>query len=569
MALTGLLAAGVLALPAPAAPPPDLQVAPAVRRPGRTWLMARAATPDTAAARADIAALDRALRRARVEPAVRTEYLGEAWALLRLSLRLGGSVGRELRAVLRSAGQIARSSGLDEGRARLVFLEIETNRTYVGAARDLPAPGSRRRLDGIVYERYAGQALRIMPLATFGHINGMRGDPAAFLADFDAVRDLLVPRNGAVEVEYLFPFGTGRPPWRSPMASAVAMSAAVRAYDFTKADPTLAVEAADYRELAVGLYRDVSRMGSRSGDELFFPLYPFAPWLRVLNGHLQVTIGLSHVAAATGLPEAQADFDAALRTTVRVLPAYDAGGWSRYSQTRDAPLEYHDLQTSQLRTLARTTGEPTVAAYAARFAAYRVTPPTVAGTGQPSAPFYPVPIDGLLDTADVWLSLSKPGTVTLTLRDASGRVVDTIRGGYRPSGPQAVVVRPSRALPAGLYHVEARTVDPVGLTAAGPVGDVTVARDTTPPRSLQVVRRGRRIGWRLEDPTTPWVTVTVVRAGKVFRLGRRPLRGSATLPAPARRPGGRPAKPTPIRVTFVDSSGNALRTVLPVPRRRG
>jgi hypothetical protein len=477
-------------------------------------------------------------------------------------------VGRELRAVLASAGQIARSVGLDDGRARLVFLEIETNRTYVARSRDLPAAGTRRRIDGVVFERYAGQALRIMPLATFGQINGMRGNPAAFLADFDAVRDLLVARNGVVEVEYLFPFGSGRPPWRSPMASAVAMSAAVRAYGFTKDDPTLAAEAADYRELALGLYRDVTRLGSRSGDELFFPLYAFAPGLRVLNGHLQVTIGLSHLLAATALPEVQADFDAALRTTARVLPRYDAGGWSRYSEGRDAPLEYHDLQTAQLRTLARTTGEPTVAAYADRFAAYRITPPTVAGTGQIGAPFYPVPADGLLDAADVWLSLSKPGTVTLTLRDAAGGAVDTLRVGYRPSGPQRLTVRPSRPLAAGVYGVEARTVDPVGLVATGPVGQITVARDTTPPRSLQVVRRGRRIGWRLEDPTTPWVTVTVVRAGKVFRLGRRPLRGSAFLPAPARRPGGRPAKPTPIRVTFVDSSGNALRMVLPVPRKR-
>ena len=558
MASTALLAAAAL-LPAPAAapPPPDVQLAPR-----RVSAAARApsARVDTSAARADIAALAAALRTSGVDGPTQTSYLGSAWGLLRQSTRLGGGIGRELRAVLASAGTIARRTGLDAARARAVFLEIETNRSYAATRGDLPAVGARRRIDGITYQRYAGQALRIMPLATFGDINaeGAAHSPS-FLPDLDAALSLAAPRDGALELEYLFPWGGGAPPWRSAMASATAMTAALRGYAALGGAAT--PEAQPYVAAAFGLYTDIRRLRDVDPADggVWYRLYSFAPSERILNADLQTTIGLGRLADATGDAAAQADFVASLGTIVRRLPLYDTGGWSRYSLTRDAPLNYHDLQTQQLRELAKRTAEPTLQAYAARFAAYRAAPPRIAAAGGPAGPFYPWPADGLLDSAELRVMLSKPGRLTLTVRDGSGAPVDRIDAGLRSSGVQRVNWRPARRPAPGAYSVDARVVDVVGLAgeAAG-VAQAVVARDVTPPVVRQVVRRGRRIGWRVVDPTSPFLNVVVRADGRTRWYARRRLRGSILLPAPPR---GRRPSPAAV-VTLRDSSGNGVRVTV-------
>ena len=188
------------------------------------------------------------------------------------------------------------------------------------------------------------------------------------------------------------PFSGLRPPMRSAMSAGTAIMAVVRAYDAT----------GDVRYLDAGwrFAQEVLALGDSKGGEIWFRHYHEAPWLRVLNSDLRTTYGLGFLVEATGDAELTAVYQRSLATILKRLPEYDTGAWTRYSQTRDANLNYHDVQTQLLKYLFWQTKDVRFDEWWAKFKAYRAAPAQLGlGGGTPIA--YPTPLDGFRDTVDV------------------------------------------------------------------------------------------------------------------------------------------------------------------------
>ena len=95
----------------------------------------------------------------------------------------------------------------------------------------------------------------------------------------------------------------------------------------------------------------------------------------MLNADLQVIIGLQQVAKLDGAETYAGSAKRAAATAEARMPRYDTGAWSRYSEQREAPLEYHDLQTQQLGDLGKALKDPVLGDYGQAFADYRTEAP--------------------------------------------------------------------------------------------------------------------------------------------------------------------------------------------------
>ena len=294
--------------------------------------------------------------------------------------------------------------------------------------------------------------------------------------------------------------------------------------------------------------QEVLALGDSNGDEIWFRHYHEAPWLRVLNSDLRTTYGLGFLVEATGDAELTAVYQRSLRTILKRLPEYDTGAWTRYSQSRDANLNYHDVQTQLLKYLYWQTKDVRFDQWWAKFKAYRAAPPQLGlGGGTPVA--YPTPLDGFRDTVDVPIVLSKPSRVTLTFRRADGSTAGQKVFSDLPTGRSVLAWIPQKGLPAGDYTVDVRVVDLANLVATAPaITTITVARDVTPPEIVSLGAYKRRLQWNVVDTETPYITLVVkLRSGRTVRLERMPLKGSYRMPKRA----------VGALVRVIDTSGNA------------
>ena len=529
--LAVLAAALVLVLvPTAAAAGPPIDIEPPGSVPPLLAMRGTAASPD--------AIVTAALKKGGIDAATRTADIKLLRRARSLSRRLKGAAGTELAAVAASAVRIARTTGYTPERAREVFLELSVNVSVL--PKGLPAVHARKRIDSLTFERYPGQGLRIQPLASwwFARDTARHGDVRVTKRLLDKALGLSVTRAGALKTEYLFPFGSGAPPWSSPMAHSLAMDALARGFALTGDER--------YRTAALAFAKGVASADVAPGSQVWFPIYPFDPGLRVLNADLQVIIGLKQVSKLDGADRYGTLAKQAAATAEDRMPRYDTGAWSRYSEQREAPLEYHDLQTQQLDDLGKALTDPVLGEYGQTFADYRTEAPAFDVIPGGAKRVYPVPADGFRDTFAVTFTVTKLSSVVATWRRNGKKVLDQ-KLGTLAGGRHSLRWSPGRAR-AGFYTI--------GFTAkdvAGNRGSVTdprayeIARDRTPPTIVSVRYSGGRLRWKLKDSETPWVDVVVKVGKKSKTLHKRRLATSVKLTK------------APSLVTFRDSSGNKVR----------
>ncbi len=528
-ALAAALALVLVPTAAAAGPPIDIEppgTVPALVTPRGT-----AASPDRI--------VQRALQRGGIDAGTRAADLRLLRKARSLAHRTRGAGGRELAAVVASTVRIARTSGFTPQRAAAVFLELSVNAKQL--PKRVPAVHERLRIDSLTFERYPGEGLRIQPLATwwFARDTARHGDVRVTKRLLDKALALAIPHaGGALTSEYLFSFGSGAPPWSSPMAHGLAMDALRRGFVLTGDDR--------YRVAALNFAKSVAASDVAPGAQVWFPIYPFAPGLRVLNADLQVILGLDQAAKLDG-GQTYGDLAARAAATAEArLPRFDTGSWSRYSEQREAPLEYHDLMTQQLRDLGKERANGVFSDESQTFADYRTEPPAFDIRPGGAKLAYPVPRDGFRDGFTVRFTLTKLSRVTVTWR-RNGKRVTSRPLGLLAGGNHSIRWAPGKAKP-GFY-----TIGFAGKDVAGNFGSVTddrpyeIARDRTPPAIVSVRYSGGKLRWKLKDGGTPWVSVAIRVGRKTTTLKRRPLAGSAKL------------KKAPSLVTFRDSSGNAVR----------
>ncbi len=294
--------------------------------------------------------------------------------------RLGGQRRRELSRVILASERLARRGRLTTGRLEVVFLQMKRNAQY-WRRHGTPRPGTRVSFAGspIVFQYFPGQGLQFHPLANFGRANALYNLCATakrgtcrretlrryldHLARLGSTRE-----GGFLTWEYFFSFGGGSPPWTSGMSQGTALQAFARSARL--------LDEPRYRRYARQMLGAFSRRPSNgvrmdSSGGRHYLLYSFDRRLRVLNGHLQATIGLFDHARATASRRSHDLYRAGSRSALRELHRYDLGNWSRYAQGGGrASREYHELVTVFLERLCQRTGHRTYCGYAKRFRGY-------------------------------------------------------------------------------------------------------------------------------------------------------------------------------------------------------
>jgi hypothetical protein len=112
-----------------------------------------------------------------------------------------------------------------------------------------------------------------------------------------------------------------------------------------------------------------------SNGDLWFEEYIVSPPTHILNGFIWAAWGVHDYYLATGENTAKVLFQAAVKTLLKNLSAYDLGFWSLYEQSGTrmkmvASPFYHQLHVAQLRVMHALTGEETFADVASRWESY-------------------------------------------------------------------------------------------------------------------------------------------------------------------------------------------------------
>jgi len=381
--------------------------------------------------------------------------------------KLSGARKASLGAVIRNLEDIAAAGGLTVSRLPGLFETVRRNRQW-WASGPLLRNGARVSFQGskLVWQFYAGEGLQIQWLGTFGKVNGLwQGNYTTSLREIvDEALSLAVQRAGGIAWEYLFRFDGGRPPWVSGLAQGTAVQAIARAG--VKLNQPAYLTAA---KAGLGIFREAPPGGVRVATPAgaHYLIYSFASGLRVLNGFTQAVNGLHDYAKLTSDPEGAALFAAGEAQLRAELPAYDTGGWSRYSTVRDADVHYHVVARDFLRNLCTRLAQDTAPAPPPGASTGGVVPAPSPVGGDP-APYCAAaerwtaylsrpPALALVSTkvrggrpAAVKVAVNKPSYVTLRLR-RGGRTVATL-GGHLPSGVRTLRwPRPPRK--AGRYSV--------------------------------------------------------------------------------------------------------------------
>ena len=472
--------------PAAAASPTGAQ---ARRTPSRA-APARGPSARAAVARRTVRGeLARMLAAGEIDQATHDDKRGIYVNALALRGKLTGARRVALGAVLRNLEDVAASGGLNPSRLPALFETVARNRQWWSNG-PLLRNGARVSFSGsrIVWQFYAGEGLQIQWLGTFGKANGLwqGGFDAGLRGLLDEALGLAAQRAGGIAWEYLFRFDGGRPPWVSGLAQGTALQAFSRAA--VRFGEPRYFEAA---RAGLGVFREAPPSGVRVATPAgaHYLIYSFAPGLRVLNAFTQSLNGLRDFAALANDAEGRALFAAGEAQLRGELPAYDTGGWSRYSLGgRDADVSYHTLARDFLRNLcermtedAARAAQPPVAPVTPSGGAVPVPAPAPAAALDP-APYCAAgerwtqyltrpPVVQLVSRrarggkpATLRLSVSKPSSVTLRLRRGGRTVI--VLGGQLGSGVRTLRwPRPPRS--AASYKVLLHAQDITGRKGSG------------------------------------------------------------------------------------------------------
>jgi hypothetical protein len=372
--------------------------------------------------------------------------------------RLSGSRKAELGAVITTVGELAARSALTAGRMAAVFLELQRNTEWwsrtsrapanqptegdIGKPRKKTACTTAGRIaasrvqfrgDPLTLQYYPGSGLRLQPLANFGKANalynackGINTEPGT-PCEPDKLRELLdrliataSRRGGFLAWEYYFPFGGGRPPWVSGIATGSALSALSRGSALFKEQeqqqqqpppsepqptggttpvplPTQAQtepparDSAYYLDIArqaLPIYGHAAPLGIRASAPRgnHYLIYSFDRGLRVGNAFLESLIGLWDYWQISGDKHARALWIRGDREAKHELPLLDTGAWSLYSLGgAESDLNYHRVIRDFAEGLCERTKESAYCDKAARFDKYLHTPSTVSIVGPKTA----------------------------------------------------------------------------------------------------------------------------------------------------------------------------------------
>jgi len=461
--------------------------------------------------------LDAAVSRGHLDAEPAADYRATLARAYSIWGKLSGARARELEGVIRDVAAQWRS--YNRPRALTLFSMLEVNAEHLAGHGPLRSGRDLQDDEGVVYRAFSNHGVQFHPLANFAKLNSYLGanrlDEASVLGLALVARG--VPRGDALSWEYGFPFGSGRAPWTSGMAQAVAAQAFARAAAKT-GDPAFAVAAGKAFRAIPG------RLVRRLPEGLFIRLYSFSE-LAVLNAHLQAVVSLEDYALMLEDPEALSAAGQLKASAAALLPKFDTGAWSLYALgANESTLDYHRYVISLLKRIGARNKDPFWTDWVTRFASYEAIPP-VLNAGAPSPATYPQPLDGFRDYTRVSFTLSKISNVTVQV----GSVRRTLQIGR---GRKLFDVYPGK-VPPGSYAVRVRAVDLAGNRSELELPPAIVKRDTTPPAvSARLV--GKRLVWRARDPETPWLDLRLRLVGdnhsvRLVTLGRTKLRGSMRL----------------------------------------
>jgi hypothetical protein len=412
-------------------------------------------TGDTAARAAAAVTVRKALRRAYDKGDIdRDAYsaYGDVYSQAKSAWhRLGGNRRVELGAVLTTVNALAAQGQLTASRLAPVFLELQRNTQWWSHTSAAPAPaptphvphttacttaariaaGPRVEFKGdpLSFQYYPGSGLRLQPLANFGKANALYNackgidsapgtpcEPDKLRALLDSLIATAARRGGFLAWEYYFPFGGGKPPWVSGIATGSALSALARSADLFKqldeqqpAQPsqpsgttpsgstpapgaaqtpgTQPHDSAYYLDIArqaLPIYSHRAPLGIRvptaSGNH--YLIYSFDRGLRVGNAFLESLIGLWDYSQISGDKTAAALFVKGDREARHELPLLDTGAWSLYSLGgAEADLNYQRVIRDFAQGLCDRTKESIYCSKAANFDKYLHQPARVSIVG--------------------------------------------------------------------------------------------------------------------------------------------------------------------------------------------
>lgn len=478
----------------------------------------------------------------------RATYAGATRSLRKLS----GTRHSELAAVLANVQAIARSGELTASRLPIAFTTLErnwewwTSKPLLGSGQRVSFPDSR-----LVWEHYAGQGIEIQWLGTFGEANSywFAHETTALQQVLDEAVALASQRAGGIAWEYMFRFDGGAPPWTSGLSQGTALQALARAWSTTRQDRYLTAA-----QQALGIFRAGPPEGVRAAAahaSAWYLQYTYAPSEHVLNGFIQSLVGLYDYAKLTGDPLGQQLFEAGDARAREQTPSFDTGAWSKYDQSSESDLSYHNLLTEFLEHLCERTreGEPlgggaggpagTGAGSAGGAVASGAAAHTAEAEQIPGDEVYCTtasrfredlktpPAVKLMTTAvsaheraGVQIQLSKISTVSMTISRA-GKTVWSNRATVEGGTPRLLWVTPSKP---GAYRVTVRAADLAGneATASG-----SIAVKATPRKRPKKAHGKTQASQNGKTPAP--------HAGAASRADSATPAASARISPPARR----------------------------------
>jgi hypothetical protein len=419
------------------------------------------------------------------------------------------------------------SSAYTSPRALTLFSQLEANLGYLETHRLPDTAVDITDGDGVVYRWFPRLGFEFHPLANFAVLNNdaASGDADSTRALASALVARAIPRGTRLIWEYQFRFGTGRPPWASGLAQAVAAQALSRSSALLS-DPSLAAA-------AVRAFASVSPL---------LLMLPSGPWIRlygfngevVLNAQLQAILSLLEYAKSSNDAAAAALAQRLIATTQAMFPRFDTGDWSRYELGGAyASRSYEKFVTDLLAKLARQTGDPFWTETSQTFHAYYYDAPQVTQTTLPPATIWPQPLDGYLDVAPIQISLSMRAAVTLAI---AGKVTT-----YRwAAGNHTVTWKPPPGLAPGAYPVQVSAVSYAGHKQTVTLAPIAVQWDAAPPAvTTSPTLVGTTLTWAFADPGTPWLALAIdlvdpagVNQLQTVDLGRLATAGTTPVAIP-------------------------------------
>lgn len=448
-----------------------------------------------------------------------------------------GSVARALSAVrqlppLRAdvvASQLSQLTPLWDSytapRALSLFTQLDANTSYLSTH---GIPDTKLDItddDGVVYRWFPKVGFEFHPLANFGVLNAdaVAGNTDATQTLASALVARGIPRGTRLLWEYQFRYGSGRPPWASGMAQAVAAQALARSSVLLN-DPALGAA-------AVRAFASVPPLLLSLASGPWIRLYGFDGEV-VLNAQLQAIVSLLDYAQNSEDTAALALAQQLDSTAQKLFPRFDTGDWSRYELGGGyAPRDYQKFVTDLLAKLAQQTQDPFWLTAAQTFHAYYYDPPQVTQT-TPTPAVWPQPLDGYLDTAPISFTLSMRASVTL----AVGGRVSTYR---LNAGQRTITFKPPPGMAPGTYPVQVSATSYAGHRKTYTLAPLVVGADSAPP-PLSATLSGTTLSWQVTEPGTPWLDLAVDYAdptgaspSQTVDLGHfPPANGTTTLAVP-------------------------------------